>query len=553
MGPSKVAQNKGQANETQAQPDIKETESLSMPKRGAVAQQIMASGSHPTSDRSEPASQPAAVYRVRAGDNPSVIAARFKVPMKELFAANPELEPTKMQPGQAVRIPGVVQEFHIIKAGDTLGKIAADLKVSVKDLQQANPKVEAKSLQIGQALFIPAFRADGTRVATQMVAQPSPQPQAPPVQALQQTGTQQPVLATPIAPKSQGVGHSAEWKPIPVDPKCLDTRFVTPLPSQPSSNFFVSVMKSLTHEAGLSTSSKDLAHQGDVKVTNFGITGMAMDSYIKKTEGYDAKPQELTARIKALTYEDALDIYASGYWQKEYKALDKKVAFLLFDWGVIGGPESTLKRVQEGLDVPKTGKIDAATVQAMKALGPEATCEKITELRIARHKEKVAQVLAATKEYDKQAKEGTLPPNKKRPIDQSGNLDGWISRAKAVNEYARSQQFDALSAAFDRTAPQGCDLMDPVRLGTVSLKKNTGEHSLVRMLQQRLTSVGYTVHQDGKFEAEMAAVVDFFQEHYRLPRQPAWGPQEMRILDALLVAKQLRDQPSLAGIQRAGR
>ena len=553
MGPSKAAQNRGQANSTQAQPVIKEAESLSMPKRGSVAQQIMVAGSHTASERSAPDSQPSALYRVRAGDNPSVIAARFKVQLKELFAANPELEPTKMQPGQALRIPRVIQEFRIIKAGDTLGQVAADLKISVKDLQEANPKVEAKNLKIGQALFIPAFRADGTKVATQAEPQPLKEPPAPKLQVSTQIRTPQPALDTPIVSKSPVVGHSAEWKPIPVDPRCLDARYVTPLPSQPSSNFFVSVMKSLTHEAGLSTSSKDLAHQGDVKITNFGITGMAMDSYIKKTEGYDAKPQELISRIKALTYEDALDIYASGYWQKEYNALDKKVAFLLFDWGVIGGPESTLKRVQEGLGLPKTGRINPATIKAMQELGPDATCEKITELRIARHQEKVAQVSAAIKEYDKQEKEGTLPPHKKRPIDQSGNLSGWINRANAANEYAHSKQFDGLSKAFERTEQQGCDLMDPVRLGTISLKKNTSEHSLVRMLQQRLTSVGYTVHQDGKFEGEMAAVVNFFQEHYRLPRQPAWGAQEMRILDALLVAQQLREQSSIAGIQGSGR
>lgn len=542
MGPSQVAQNKGQANARQSQPDVKEAESLSMPKRGPVAQQIMAAGNNTSPERSAPDSHPAAVYRVRAGDNPSVIAARFNVPLKEIFAANPELEPTKMQPGQALRIPGVVQEFHIIKAGDTLGKIAAGLKISVKDLQEANPNVEAKNLKIGHALFVPAFRANGTKVA----AQPQPAAQTP--QGSHLIVTPQPAVAAPIVSKSQAVGHSADWKPIPVDPKLLDARYVTPLPSQPASNFFVSVMKSLVHEAGLSTNSKDLAHQGDVKVTNFGITGMAMDSYLKKTAGYSADPQELTSRIKALTYEDALDIYASGYWQKEYKALDKKVAFLLFDWAVIGGPESTLKRVQEGLGVAKTGKIDAATIAAMKALGPDATCDKITELRIARHQEKVAQVTAAIHEYDTQKKEGTLPPNKKRPIDQSGNLAGWITRANAVNEYAHSKQFNDLAKAFERTEPQGCDLMDPVRLGTVLLKKNTNEHSLVRLLQQRLTSVGYTVHQDGKFEGEMAAVVDFFQEHYNLPRQPAWGPQETRILDALLVAKRLREQPHLAGI-----
>lgn len=92
--------------------------------------------------------------------------------------------------------------------------------------------------------------------------------------------------------------------------------------------------------------------------------------------------------------------------------------------------------------------------------------------------------------------------------------------------------------------------MDPVRLGKIALRKNADEPALVRMLQQRLTSVGYTVHEDGKFEKEMVAVVNFFQEHYNLPRQSSWGPDEMRILDALMVAKQRRDSPAIASINR---
>ena len=517
----------------------------------AQASRVTTTSASPVPD---PSTVPIAVYRIQPGDNPSTIAARFKVPVRSLFAENPELEPTKLMPGDTLWIPGIQQNFRIIKAGDTLGKISSEMKIPLNDLLAANPKVSPTSLKIGQPIFLPvegpqsqpAVRAKET---APVVATPRPTAPTSTAAVTHRTPEVSTRATTVEAQRSEGGTTSAQWKPIPVDPALLNSRFVTPLPSSPAPNFFVSVMRSLTHEGGLSQNAKDLAHQGAVKVTNFGITGMAMSEYIKATEGADRKPtgEELTARIKALTYDEALDIYARNYWKQELKSVDKKVAFLLFDWGVLGGRDSTFMALQSALGVSKTAKVDSATIRAMNALGPDAVCDKITEVRIARHRDKVAQVSAKIKEYDGAVAQGKTP-NFKRPIDQSGHLDGWIRRAHAVNEYAHSKQFEQLTAVFDRTAPHGCDLMDPVRMGTITLKPHSNEGALIQMLQQRLTSVGYTVAADSKFGPEMQKVVSFFQEHYNLPRSPGWGPNETRVLDALLVAKQLREAPAVASV-----
>jgi LysM repeat protein len=536
-----------------------------MPERGATAQRIMTSAqttrAHTVASSSAPdaSAVPIAVYRIQPGDNPSTIAARFKVPVRALFAENPELEPTKLMPGHTLRIPGVQQNFRIVKAGDTIGKIASEMKIPVNDLLAANPKVAPTNLQIGQPIFLPVQGAREPRAAHA--------PEPPPAQRTERAVTPTPPSTVsskspeflprtiPAAPQRPDVATTpGQWKPVPVDPALLNSRFVSPLPSQPAPSFFVSVMRSLTHEGGLSQNSKDLAHQGSVKITNFGITGMAMTEYIKATEGADRKPsgEELTARIKALTYDEALDIYARNYWKQDFKSLDKQVAFLLFDWGVLGGRDSTLSALQSALGVSQTAKIDSATVKAMNALGADAVCDKITEVRIARHRDKVARVSAKIQEYDEAVSQGKAP-GFKRPIDQSGHLEGWIRRARAVNEYAHSKQFEQLTAVFERTAPRGCDLMDPVRAGTITLKPHSNEGALIRMLQQRLTSVGYTVAADSKFGPEMQKVVSFFQEHYNLPRSSGWGPNEMRVLDALLVAKQLREAPALASVSPSRR
>ena len=621
MSSNPIATNKGRDSSPSA-PEVKQHqgETLALPSRGSVAQRIMSMSApdrDATSRKSEGApvqqSQVAALYRVQAGDNPSVIAKRFDIPLQNLFAANPELDPTKMRLGQSLRLPGIEQNFHIVEKGESISSVAARHRITVQDLREANPHVEPKNLQIGQPLYLPVVGLREMSAPPQMQNSASRQVVSPAhapvsihtikagdtlgaIAATHKVGLKDLVAANPgldsrklsigkeiaipgrghpevqsalvnllvsqpgnesrhgaikLEQSSAQVGHSSEWKHIPVDPKLLDSRYVSPLSGETSSNFFVSAMRTLGHEGGLSANSNDLAHQGGVKVTNYGITGMAMGQYLKTTVGFEKAPSAelLTERIKGLSYAEALDIYASNYWQREYRAVDKRVAFVLFDWGVIGGPQSTLMRVQEAIGVPKTGRMDASTVRAMNNLDGGVLSEKITDLRVARHREKVAEVASKIKQWDDISKAGGTPSFNK-PKDQSGYLKGWVDRAVAVNSYANSREFRELSEVFERTAPQGSDLMDPVRAGKVPLKKHSDEPALIRMLQQRLTSVGYTVHEDGKFEKEMEAVVNFFQQHYNLPRQPSWGRDEMRILDALMVAKQRRENFPVARISR---
>lgn len=620
MGSNPVATNKARENSPPSH-EVKrqEAEPLALPARGSVAQRIMSmssadqEGTRRTSPSVAQTTQLAAIYHVKPGDNPSLIAERFNIPLRHLFAANPELEPSKMQLGQPIRLPGIQHNFHIVQKGESFASVAARHNLTTTDLREANPHIEPKSLQIGQPLYLPltpprektsqlssggeapvGMKSSGTplplvhtikagetlsEVAAKhkvslkalMEANPDIDPRrlrigkevtlpgrgAPEALVTERS----PSAEIPARPEQKAiptngrsievVGHSAEWRPIPVDPRLLNSRYTAPMTSEPSSNFFVSAMRTLGHEGGLSSNPNDAAHQGGVQVTNYGITGMAMAEYLKKTVGMSGSPSAdvLTQRIKGMEYEEALDIYASNYWHKEYRAIDNRVAFVLFDWGIIGGRESTLKRVQDALGVAKTGEMDAATVQAIKGKDPAALTAKITELRVARHRERVAEVAAKIKKWDDMTDAGGKP-NFARPKDQSGFLEGWVNRARAVNQYAHSSEFKELSEVFERTAPQGADLMDPVRLGKIALKKHSNEPALIRMLQQRLTSVGYTVHEDGKFEKEMEAVVNFFQEHYALPRQPSWGPQEMRVLDALMVAKDRRERPAIAGVTR---
>lgn len=496
MGSNPIATNNGRAAPTASQ-EVKrqETEPLSMPTRGSVAQRVMSMSAPDQASTSRAGevtpsqqTQPSALYRVKPGDNPSTIAQRFDIPLRQLFAANPELEPSKMQPGQAIRLPGIEHSFHIIQKGETFSSVAAAHKVGLNELREANPHIEPKNLQIGQALYLPVVPPPRERQAASVVQAQEPVGMKPAAPARPETHTIKAgdtlgqiavthkvslhalveanpgidpkrlsigrevvipgltpaspprIVTTPSTPVSPApapapmmkpvaeparnrevVGHSAEWKPIPIDPKLLDARYVAPLSSEPSPNFFVSAMRTLGHEGGLSQNKNDLAHQGGVKLTNYGITGMAMAEYIKNVEGVEQKPssQVLTERIRGLSYAEALDIYASNYWQKEYKSIDKTVAFVLFDWGIIGGAQSTLMRVQEMLGVEKTGKMDAATVRAVSARDPVELSARITDLRIARHRERVDDINRKIKKWDEITNAGGKP-GFERPKDQSG-------------------------------------------------------------------------------------------------------------------------------------
>jgi LysM repeat protein/lysophospholipase L1-like esterase len=100
------------------------------------------------------------------GDNFWTVAKRLGVRVSDLRAANPGLDPKKLQPGQTLVVPDAPARTETAEAsaadggyavadGDNLWKIARRFGVSVADLKKANAGVRPDRLQPGQRLAIP--------------------------------------------------------------------------------------------------------------------------------------------------------------------------------------------------------------------------------------------------------------------------------------------------------------------------------------------------------------------------------------------------------------
>lgn len=115
----------------------------------------------------------ASEYTIQKGDMFSTIAPKFGVSLKALQAANPNVDPAKLQIGKKINIPaptasvaapasggtvvdvGSGETTYTVKSGDTLGKLATDFHTTVKAIQSANGLVDTK-IKVGQKLKIPA-------------------------------------------------------------------------------------------------------------------------------------------------------------------------------------------------------------------------------------------------------------------------------------------------------------------------------------------------------------------------------------------------------------
>lgn len=109
-------------------------------------------------------------YTIVAGDSFSKIASKFHVTTAALIAANPGLEPTKLQIGKKIKIPAPTAStnttsttaaapangdtVYTVKSGDTLSKIATNYHTSVKAIRSAN-NLKTDSIKVGQKLTIP--------------------------------------------------------------------------------------------------------------------------------------------------------------------------------------------------------------------------------------------------------------------------------------------------------------------------------------------------------------------------------------------------------------
>ena len=112
-------------------------------------------------------------YTIQKGDTFSTIAPKFHISVAALKAANPTVDPAKLQIGKKINIPaptttavappsggGTVVDVasgmttYTVKSGDTLSKLATEFHTTVKAIQSANGLSDTK-IKVGQPLKIP--------------------------------------------------------------------------------------------------------------------------------------------------------------------------------------------------------------------------------------------------------------------------------------------------------------------------------------------------------------------------------------------------------------
>ncbi len=115
-------------------------------------------------------------YTVQPGDSLAVIAERFDTTADVIAAANGVADPTRLEIGQVLIIPGVVPEAdevlsataeppsepgaegtYTVQSGDVASAIAASFAITLGELAAANSTttVELRELAVGDVLIIP--------------------------------------------------------------------------------------------------------------------------------------------------------------------------------------------------------------------------------------------------------------------------------------------------------------------------------------------------------------------------------------------------------------
>jgi LysM repeat protein len=112
-------------------------------------------------------------YAIQKGDTFSTIAPKFHITVKALQAANPTVDPSKLQIGKKIKIPAPTasapsattggtpapvsdsgEPVYVVKSGDTLSKIATDHHTTVNAIRKAN-NLTTDKIKVGDKLKIP--------------------------------------------------------------------------------------------------------------------------------------------------------------------------------------------------------------------------------------------------------------------------------------------------------------------------------------------------------------------------------------------------------------
>ena len=100
-------------------------------------------------------------YTVRRGDSFFLIAQRFDIPLADLLAANPGVDPARLLVGQVICVPTPAVEtcpsgytVHTVTRGQTFVDLLVLYNISYAALQQANANLDINNLQEGWQLCV---------------------------------------------------------------------------------------------------------------------------------------------------------------------------------------------------------------------------------------------------------------------------------------------------------------------------------------------------------------------------------------------------------------
>ncbi|QVY60335.1 M14 family metallopeptidase [Cytobacillus gottheilii] len=92
---------------------------------------------------------------VRSGDSLWYYSQLFMVPLNLIIDSNPNINPSALQIGQEVQIPGFSIERYSVKRGDTFWKLSAGRHLSADALLLLNQNINPNQLVIGSVINLP--------------------------------------------------------------------------------------------------------------------------------------------------------------------------------------------------------------------------------------------------------------------------------------------------------------------------------------------------------------------------------------------------------------
>ncbi|MBU8879379.1 LysM peptidoglycan-binding domain-containing protein [Bacillus sp. FJAT-29790] len=93
--------------------------------------------------------------QVRSGDSLGHYSRLFMIPLNLIIDSNPTINPSALNIGQEVQIPGFTARNYTVKNGDSFWKLSEARHLSVDALLLLNQKVNPNHLSVGTTILIP--------------------------------------------------------------------------------------------------------------------------------------------------------------------------------------------------------------------------------------------------------------------------------------------------------------------------------------------------------------------------------------------------------------